>query len=72
MNETALEVLEQYDFEVKRTWKGRGVYFHRHGLRRRCQYVLVPAGWRYIGSSSAFDMDKTDEQSSAQPYFGSV
>ena len=27
MNETALEVLEQYDFEVKRTWKGRGVYF---------------------------------------------
>lgn len=27
MNETALEVLEQYDLEVKRSWKGRGVYF---------------------------------------------
>lgn len=27
MNEKALEVLEQYDLEVLRTWKGRGVYF---------------------------------------------
>ena len=27
MNDYALEVLEQYDFEVYRTWKGRGVYF---------------------------------------------
>ena len=27
MNETALEVLEQYDLQVHRTWKGRGVYF---------------------------------------------
>ena len=27
MNENALEVLEQYDLEVYRTWKGRGVYF---------------------------------------------
>ena len=27
MNENALEVLEQYDLEVHRTWKGRGVYF---------------------------------------------
>lgn len=27
MNEKALEVLEQYDLEVTRTWKGRGVYF---------------------------------------------
>jgi len=27
LNEKALEVLEQYDLEVLRTWKGRGVYF---------------------------------------------
>lgn len=27
MDEKALEVLEQYDLEVLRTWKGRGVYF---------------------------------------------
>ena len=27
MNENALEVLEQYDLEVLRTWKGREVYF---------------------------------------------
>lgn len=27
MDEKALEVLEQYDLEVIRTWKGRGVYF---------------------------------------------
>ena len=27
MNENALEVLEQYDLEVHRSWKGRGVYF---------------------------------------------
>ena len=27
LNDYALEVLEQYDFEVYRTWKGRGVYF---------------------------------------------
>lgn len=27
MNENALEVLEQYDFEVYRSWRGRGVYF---------------------------------------------
>lgn len=27
MNEKALEVFEQYDLEVTRTWKGRGVYF---------------------------------------------
>lgn len=27
MNDQALEVLEQYDLEVLRTWKGRGVYF---------------------------------------------
>ncbi len=27
MNENALEVLEQYDLEVKRSWRGRGVYF---------------------------------------------
>ena len=27
MNENALEVLEQYDLEVNRTFKGRGVYF---------------------------------------------
>ena len=27
MNENALEVLEQYDLEVYKTWKGRGVYF---------------------------------------------
>ena len=27
MNENALEVLEQYDLEVTRSWKGRGVYF---------------------------------------------
>lgn len=27
MNEKALEVLEQYDLEVLRTWRGRGVYF---------------------------------------------
>ena len=27
MNENALEVLEQYDLEVYRFWKGRGVYF---------------------------------------------
>ena len=27
MNENALEVLEQYDLEVYRSWKGRGVYF---------------------------------------------
>ena len=27
MNEKALEVLEQYDLEILRTWKGRGVYF---------------------------------------------
>ena len=27
MNENALEVLEQYDLEVYRAWKGRGVYF---------------------------------------------
>ena len=27
MDEKALEVLEQYDLEINRTWKGRGVYF---------------------------------------------
>lgn len=27
MNEKALEVFAQYDFEVLRTWRGRGVYF---------------------------------------------
>lgn len=27
MNENALEVLEQYELEVLRTWRGRGVYF---------------------------------------------
>ena len=27
MDEKALQVLEQYDLEVLRTWKGRGVYF---------------------------------------------
>ena len=27
LNEKALEVLKQYDLEVLRTWKGRGVYF---------------------------------------------
>ena len=27
MNEKALEVLDQYDLEVIRTWRGRGVYF---------------------------------------------
>lgn len=27
LDENSLEVLEQYDLEVKRTWKGRGVYF---------------------------------------------
>ena len=27
MDEKALEVLEQYDLEVLRTWRGRGVYF---------------------------------------------
>ena len=27
MDEKSLEVLEQYDLEVLRTWKGRGVYF---------------------------------------------
>lgn len=27
MNDRALEVLEQYDLEVNRTWKGRGVWF---------------------------------------------
>jgi len=27
LNENALEVLEQYDLEVYRSWKGRGVYF---------------------------------------------
>ena len=27
MNENALEVLEQYDLEVHRSWKGRGVFF---------------------------------------------
>ena len=27
MNDQALEVFEQYDLEVMRTWKGRGVYF---------------------------------------------
>lgn len=27
MDENALEVLEQYDLEITRTWKGRGVYF---------------------------------------------
>lgn len=27
MDEKALEVLEQYDLEILRTWKGRGVYF---------------------------------------------
>ena len=27
MDENALEVLEQYELEILRTWKGRGVYF---------------------------------------------
>ena len=27
MNEIALEVLDQYELEVSRTFKGRGVYF---------------------------------------------
>lgn len=27
MNEKALEVIDQYDLEVSRTWRGRGVYF---------------------------------------------
>ena len=66
MNENALEVLEQYDLEVTRSWKGRGVYFIEtsQGL-----YLLKEHGgseekmeklWQLLNSLERIQFFKTD------------
>lgn len=66
MNEKALEVLEQYDFEVLRTWKGRGVYFCEtskglHMLKEhRGSEEKLERLWQLLTSLEAVQFFKTD------------
>lgn len=66
MNEKALEVFEQYDLEVVRTWKGRGVYFCEtskglHMLKEhRGSEEKLEKLWQLLNSLEAVQFFKTD------------
>ena len=66
MNETALEVLEQYDLQVHRTWKGRGVYFAdtSEGVcmlkEHRSSEEKMEKIWTLLSSLDAIQFFKTD------------
>lgn len=66
MNEKALEVLEQYDFEVLRTRKGRGVYFIEtskglHMLKEhRGSEEKLEKLWQLLTSLETVQFFKTD------------
>lgn len=66
MNEKALEVLEQYDLEVTRTWKGRGVYFLEtskglHMLKEhRGSEEKLEKLWQLLNSLENIQFFKTD------------
>lgn len=66
MNEKALEVLEQYDLEVLRTWKGRGVYFCEtskglHMLKEhRGSEEKIEKLWQLLTSLENVQFFKTD------------
>ena len=66
MNEKALEVLEQYDLEVLRTWKGRGVYFCEtskglHMLKEhRGSEEKLEKLWQLLASLQDVQFFKTD------------
>lgn len=66
MNEKALEVLEQYDLEVVRTWKGRGVYFCEtskglHMLKEhRGSEEKLEKLWQLLNSLGNVQFFKTD------------
>lgn len=66
MDEKALEVLEQYDLEVTRTWRGRGVYFCEtskglHMLREhRGSEEKLEKLWQLLDSLETIQFFKTD------------
>ena len=66
MNEKALEVFEQYDLEVVRTWKGRGVYFCEtskglHMLKEhRGSEEKLEKLWQLLTSLETVQFFKTD------------
>ena len=66
MNEKALEVFEQYDLEVTRTWKGRGVYFCEtskglHMLKEhRGSEEKIEKLWQLLTSLEPVHFFKTD------------
>ena len=66
MNEKALEVLEQYDLEIVRTWKGRGVYFLEtsrglHMLKEhRGSEEKLEKLWQLLSSLENIQFFKTD------------
>lgn len=66
MNEKALEVFEQYDLEIVRTWKGRGVYFCEtskglHMLKEhRGSEEKIERLWQLLNSLEPIHFFKTD------------
>ena len=66
MNDQALEVFEQYDLEVVRTWKGRGVYFAEtsgglHMLKEhRGSEEKIGKLWQLLNSLEPVHFFKTD------------
>lgn len=66
MNEKALEVFEQYDLEIMRTWKGRGVYFCEtnkgiHMLKEhRGSEEKLEKLWQLLTSLESIHFFKTD------------
>lgn len=66
MDEKALEVFEQYDLEVVRTWKGRGVYFCEtsnglHMLKEhRGSEEKLEKLWQLLTSLETVQFFKTD------------
>ena len=66
MNDQALEVFEQYDLEVMRTWKGRGVYFAEtsgglHMLKEhRGSEEKIEKLWQLLNSLEPVHFFKTD------------
>lgn len=66
MNDKALEVFEQYDLEVVRTWRGRGVYFAEtsgglHMLKEhRGSEEKIERLWQLLHSLEPVQFFKTD------------
>ena len=66
MNDKALEVFEQYDLEVVRTWRGRGVYFAEtsgglHMLKEhRGSEEKIERLWQLLYSLEPVQFFKTD------------